>query len=68
MYRVLANETYGFKNTHINTIKIAYNEIRTTFGIPDGQTIAFMFRVGHGGEPSARSSRFSVDEVTSVIN
>ncbi len=68
MYKVLANETEKFSEKHISIIKEAYGEIENVFSISSNETIAFMFRIGHGGKPTARSSRFPVDKVSEVIN
>jgi hypothetical protein len=68
MYRILANETERFSPEQIGIIKLAYNEVRSTFGISEAETIAFMFRIGHGDKPSARSSRFPMEGVTTFIS
>ncbi len=68
MYRILANDTGKFSPEHISKIKLAYNEIRSTFGIKDEETIAFMFRIGHAEKPTARSSRFPMESVTTFVN
>jgi len=33
----------------------------------DKPIVAFMFRIGHGGKPTARSARFSVDGVVEIV-
>lgn len=54
--RMLAGETEGFSDSHINYIRNAYEQIKSTFNISDG-TIAMMFRIGYADKPSARSFR-----------
>ena len=66
MYRILANDTGKFSKEHVDLIKNAYYSIAKIFSVRDDETIAFMCRLGFGGKPSARSSRFSVDEVIST--
>lgn len=70
MYRIMANDTERFTPAQVEAIKDAYANIRGIFGLEssDGNrpVVAFMFRIGHGGKPSARSSRFSVDEVVEI--
>lgn len=62
MQKFLADESKEFSSQEIQLIKNAYEEISNGFGVQD-QTIAMLFRIGDGGEPSARSSRFQISEV-----
>jgi nitroreductase len=64
MYKIFANETEKFTNSQIKMITSAYRDIQSSFNISDQETIAFMFRIGYGEKPSAKASRFSVDQVT----
>lgn len=49
-----AGETAGFSTQHIQMIEEAYKKVESVFGVQDG-VVALLFRVGHDGEPSARS-------------
>jgi hypothetical protein len=64
MYRVMANDTEKFSKKQVHLIKKAYSDIQKSFNLDINNTVAFMFRIGYGGKPSARSTRFSIDEVT----
>jgi hypothetical protein len=77
MYRIMANDTERFSPAQVEAIKDAYANIRGIFGLTgeaggnvstasDKPIVAFMFRIGHGGKPTARSARFSVDEVVEI--
>jgi hypothetical protein len=75
MYRIMANDTERFSPTQVEAIKDAYANIRGIFGLTGSATetsdkpiVAFMFRIGHGGKPTARSARFSVEEVVEIKN
>ncbi len=63
--RILAGETEHFNEKEIAHIKTAYNKISEIFSIGD-QVPFFMFRIGRGEPPSARASRFTLEEVTEV--
>lgn len=54
--RVFDNQTEGLEPEHQEKIKNAYFKIKNEFS-SGLETPAFLFRVGEGGEPSARSSR-----------
>ena len=41
---------------HIAVVKNAYADILSTFPI-EGEVVSMLFRIGHGGSPSARSSK-----------
>ncbi|HEX9503952.1 MAG TPA: hypothetical protein VF974_06605 [Patescibacteria group bacterium] len=62
MQKISADESKEFSSEEVQVIKKAYQEISNEFGVQD-QTIAMLFRIGDGGEPSARSSRFQISEV-----
>ena len=64
---ITAGETEHFSNEQIETIKTAYSNIEKVFDVK-GKNIAFMFRIGQADAPTAKSSRFTVDEVTEVTN
>jgi hypothetical protein len=68
MYQVLDGNVDKFTKMHVEIIKRAYADIKKIFCVSDEETIAFMFRIGHGGEPTAKSSRFSLDKVVTVID
>lgn len=54
--RVNAGQEKMLLPWHIPLIVRAYGEIEKIFGV-NGKTIAILFRIGKGGEPSGRSSR-----------
>jgi len=54
--RVFVNKASDLSNEHINLTKDSYGKIKNIFKV-NNETIAMLFRVGYGGEPSARSSR-----------
>ena len=66
MYRILANDTGKFTKEHVRAIQKAYSNITKIFGVKNEETVAFMCRIGDGGEPSARSSRFSFEEAVEI--
>jgi hypothetical protein len=52
--KLAAGEAQEFSDEHIHLLNESYQTIADTFGVKDG-IIALLFRVGQGGEPSARS-------------
>jgi len=54
--RIMAGEIKEFSEEHIILIKKAYDSVAEIFGVKQN-IIPLLFRVGDGGEPSARSSR-----------
>jgi len=60
MLRVRADEIGELGTPHAELVKEMYEKITYTFGVSNG-IIALCFRVGEGGEPSARSSRLLPD-------
>lgn len=58
MQGIRAGHTEKFTSQQLNLIKDAYADIKKAFGLKD-QEVAMMFRIGEGGEPSARSSRLA---------
>jgi len=56
MQRVLANAADGLAPYHITLLRSAYQEMQSIWGVKN-ETIGMAFRIGYGGEPSARSSR-----------
>lgn len=54
--KIEAGERDQFSKDHINLIIHAYNRIASIFRSGDG-VVAIMFRVGSGGEPTARSMK-----------
>lgn len=65
--RISAGETDCLSNAQIESIKTAYGNIEKVFNVKDN-IISFMFRVGQADAPTAKSSRFTVDEVTEITN
>ena len=59
--RILANKAEAFSSDQIASIRQAYEKIKQGFDI-NSETIAMLFRLGKGGEPSARSLRFNLDD------
>ena len=53
--RVRVRETDTLSAKHIGLIKEAYGNICRAFGADSGDTIAMLFRLGYGPEPTARS-------------
>jgi nitroreductase len=64
MQKILAKQDSDFSANEIILIKDAYKEIARSFDVSEDQTIAMLFRIGDGGEPSARSSRFDISQIT----
>lgn len=56
MQRIQAGETDVFLPGQVELIKESYDHVRKIFNISDGM-IPMMFRIGYGGEPTARSAR-----------
>lgn len=56
MQGIQAGRTEKFTPPQLNLIKGAYVDIKNVFEIRD-EEVVMMFRIGEGGEPSARSSR-----------
>ncbi len=67
MHKISAGQTMEFTEKQIKTIKAGYRVLCREFNIEGNDTVAFMFRLGVGGSPSARSVRFNVDEVTETV-
>ena len=57
MHRIIDGEFDKFSEAQIKEIQDAHDYIKRVFGVKDG-SMAMLFRIGDGGEPSARSSRF----------
>ncbi len=62
MLKIKAGETESFSSEHIKIIEDAYNKVRDAFNLTS-ETVALMFRIGYGGEPSARSSRIPLEKI-----
>lgn len=56
MQRITAGEKKEFSQHHIDLIKDAFEKIYETFAVKD-RVIAMMFRIGYGGEPTARAHK-----------
>jgi hypothetical protein len=65
MLNIKAGETQHFSAKQVNIIREAHSKIETIFDVKD-KTIPFMFRVGDGGQPTARASRFSIDQAIEI--
>lgn len=58
MQKIFAGQTKELSSDQIQLITGAYNTIQTVFGVANPkQKIIMMFRIGRGGQPSARASR-----------
>lgn len=62
MQRVLAGEAKDLKSYHVDMLIKAYKNLQDIFQVEE-ETMAMLFRIGHGGQPSARSSRLAPDIV-----
>ena len=67
MLRVNSGDTEKFSNSEIQLIQSSYSEVKKVFKINDDKIIPFMFRIGQSDAPSARSARFAVEEITTII-
>ena len=67
MHKVRANDTSLFANNQVEYIKSAYKDVLSSFSLSDDDLVVFMFRVGKGGDPTARSARFSPEEVIEYV-
>ncbi|PIP73900.1 MAG: hypothetical protein COW88_00550 [Candidatus Lloydbacteria bacterium CG22_combo_CG10-13_8_21_14_all_47_15] len=63
--RFEAGDTKEFEDRHIRQALGAYRRLKDIFGVRN-EAIAFVFRIGHGTEPTSRSSR-SVPHITEKI-
>jgi hypothetical protein len=63
--RVHSGNAEGFSEINIALIEKGYEDVKKIFGLGDAGSY-FMFRIGYSDAPSARSTRFSVDEVTTI--
>lgn len=57
MQRIIGNAAEDFSPHHIQLVREAHGAITGMFGINSNETIAMIFRIGYGGEPTARSLR-----------
>jgi nitroreductase len=55
-------ETDKFTNHQKINLEEGYEKIRQTFLVNKDEHIVFMFRFGHGDKPTARSSRFKIED------
>lgn len=55
--RIRAGNTEHLSSKQVDILMRAYDEIRTQLSTPKDKTLAFLFRVGFGGQPSAYSPR-----------
>ena len=61
MRKIEAGETSGFTLKQIELINNAYSSIKNIFNVND-RAVVLLFRIGDGGEPSARSPRMLMEE------
>ena len=61
MQRILGEEAQDFSQNHIALIRKAHHIIEEAFETK-GKTVAMLFRIGKGEEPTARSPRFPVEK------
>ncbi len=59
---ILNNKAAQFTVSETQLIENAYGLISNEFGEAN-RTIAMLFRIGDGGEPTARSSRFAISDI-----
>jgi len=55
--RILHNENEVLSPTHVELVKNSFSKITKVFGVSDESYVTLLFRIGHGGKPSAVSSR-----------
>lgn len=55
--RLVAEGIPGLSEEHTRLIREEYEKIATALGVNEGKIVSALFRIGYGGEPSARSSR-----------
>jgi len=60
---IKSNEAGEFRDSQRKLIEGGYKSIEQIFSVSPDENIVFMFRFGHGDEPTAKSSRFNIDEV-----
>lgn len=60
---IRAGKAEYFSREHVGLIEDAYKKIVGIGGATAGRIAAFLFRIGDGGEPSARSSKMAVDNL-----
>ncbi len=60
MRRLEVGETNGFTTKQVELVKEAYSIIKSIFSVND-KIITLLFRIGDGGEPSARSPRMPME-------
>jgi hypothetical protein len=60
MQGISAGRTERFTPQQLDLIWEAYGKIRKVFGV-NGESVAMMFRIGEGGEPSARASKLPAE-------
>ncbi len=65
MQGIRAGYTEKFTSPQLNLIKSAYSDIKNVFAVRD-EEVVMMFRIGRGGEPSARASRLAPQIVQGV--
>lgn len=65
MQGIRAGQTEKFTSQQLNLIRDAYADIKKAFGVGDREVV-MMFRIGEGGEPSARSLRLAPQIVSAA--
>ncbi|MEJ0021840.1 MAG: hypothetical protein WDN47_04705 [Candidatus Doudnabacteria bacterium] len=62
MQKILSGKHEEFSTEQVQLIKEGYQKISSGFDVTN-QTIAMLFRIGDGGEPSAKSLRYTIPEI-----
>lgn len=62
--RVKHGDVAAFEHRHIHLMQKGYSTIQKVFDA-ENKTIAFMFRIGDGGAPSARATRLNINQFIS---
>ncbi|MDE2399461.1 MAG: nitroreductase family protein [Patescibacteria group bacterium] len=67
VYAVKLDGTAQFSKNQTDLIDKGYETIKKTFQVDSSENVVFMFRIGHGNiKPTARSSRFNVEDFIQV--
>ncbi len=63
--RVKHGDLAAFEHRHIHLMQKGYTSMQKALGV-ENKTIAFMFRIGDGGEPTARATRLDINRFVGV--
>jgi hypothetical protein len=61
-FKILEGDVSVFSPHQISIINQKYELVKKLFSVSN-ETVAFMFRVGHGGAPSAQSSKYDQNKI-----